>query len=267
MVGAATDRGPAVHLSTTVVELAHVAAARSADPALAPGSLVADPTALLAVAAAVIVASRQLLGLTTLGTFAPALLALAAIDAGREGLPEIGFVLALGVAVTPVLRLARLPRVARLGTTVAVLSAATIALDGEGASALPLVAVVAVVERLVELVERSGARDAARVGVLTLVAAGAAYLAATTGPVVGLAARQPLATSLAAGASAALIGCYRGLRLAELWRFRDVGAATSTETSLARWRDERPRDADGRVVELAVDDTRPGARSRRGVAA
>jgi hypothetical protein len=190
-----------------------------------------DPTALLAVAAVVVVAARQLLGTRTLGTFAPALLALTVVLTPASGHVVIGIVLAAGLVTIVPLRAARLPRVTRVGVSVALLAATTAAVPGllgleAGAQggALPLVATVAVVEKAAEALEQEGAREAVGLLVRSVLVAAAALVAVTAPPVEVLVDEEPVSVALAAGAACAVIGCYRGMRLSELWRFRRVHA-------------------------------------------
>ncbi len=125
-------------------------------PALGPAELLA----ILPLAALFIVVLRVVIGLATLGTFSPVLLALGYTQAGLTlGLMLTTAMFAFGFAAEPLLRRFRLPRVARLATLIGVvtvglltvqeLAGLTGASDSWGA-ALPVVVTAVTLERMWE---------------------------------------------------------------------------------------------------------------------
>lgn len=209
------------------------------DPAMLPGATprgTEEPAwvPLVALSAAIMVAFRTILGLPTLGTFAPVLLSLAFLSSGLGvGLLIVAVLVGGGLMLEPRMRRARLPRVARLGVMIASAASILVVLGAAGvpvandAIQMPLVATVMVIERLWEDLSASGPRRAATSGLATL-AVGCLTLAVLDGPLVGSAASTwPLLVTAIAAAAAWAAGSYRGLRVLELRRFgplHDTGA-------------------------------------------
>jgi hypothetical protein len=205
-------------------------------PALGPLQLLA----LLPLAALVIVLLRVFVGVQTLGTFSPVLLAIGYTQSGLvAGIALTVLIVAAGFVAQPLLRRLRLPRVARLAVLVCVVSVVLVALvgvagGGTGAiwgTALPVVVTAVVVEHLWETWDLDGWRDAARDAFATLAVA-LLVTALLLAPVVRhLAAAAPLALAGACAVAACLAGTYRGLRLNELLRF-DPETPTDSATAL-----------------------------------
>ncbi|MFF3755705.1 7TM domain-containing protein [Streptomyces sp. NPDC002185] len=202
-------------------------------PAIDPVSMMA----LLPLAALLIVLLRVVVGLNTLGTFSPVLLALAYAQAGLPlGVPLTLVMFALGFAAQPLLRRLHLPRVARLGVLIAVVTsgliAAQLGLGSFGLSdawgmSLPVVVTAIVTERLWEVWDLDGVRAAATGAALTMGTAVLVALLLLTPYVREVAEAVPLQLALACAVWTAVAGTYRGLRLSELFRF--APAAESRE--------------------------------------
>ncbi|MEU5922010.1 7TM domain-containing protein [Streptomyces sp. NPDC047141] len=194
-------------------------------PAIDPVSMMA----LLPLAALLIVLLRVVVGLNTLGTFSPVLLALAYAQAGLPlGVPLTLVMFALGFAAQPLLRRLHLPRVARLGVLIAVVTsgliAAQLGLGSFGLSdawgmSLPVVVTAIVTERLWEVWDLDGVRAAATGAALTMGTAVLVALLLLTPYVREVAEAVPLQLALACAVWTAVVGTYRGLRLSELFRF------------------------------------------------
>jgi len=212
--------------------LATFLSARSA--AVTPASLLA----LLPLAAVLIVLLRSVVGVPTLGTFAPILLTVSFLQVGLlPSLALTGLVIAIGLVVEPVLRRTQLPRVARLAVLIAVTSAVLQsveqvaglvgAVDSWGA-AFPLIVAAALVEKLYEEWELEGLPSAAMATLRTLGVAVVALPILVAPPVRFLATKVPIAFAVACGLWAWLAGTYRGLRLTELLRFGPTSTAATS---------------------------------------
>lgn len=213
--------------------LATFLSARSA--AVTPASLLA----LLPLAAVLIVLLRSVIGVPTLGTFAPILLTVSFLQVGIfPSLALTGLVIVLGLLVEPILRRTQLPRVARLAVLIAVTSAVLQsvgqvaglvgAVDSWGA-AFPLIVAAALVEKLYEEWELEGLSSAAMATLHTLGVAIAALPILVAPPVRFLASNVPIALALTCAMWAWLAGTYRGLRLTELLRFGPTSRSTAAE--------------------------------------
>lgn len=189
--------------------------------------------ALLPVGALVIVVLRYLVGVTTLGTFAPVLVAVAFLQAGvLPALVVMVGIIAVGLGMEPVMHRLRVPRVARLGLLIGMSSLALVLLTqslGAGASvarwgaAFPLVVAAGLVEQLWDVLEADGWRDTLLAALGTLGVAAAAIPVLLAEPVRRLGQSMPWLVVLVSMVLIAAVGRYRGLRLLELVRFR--GAA------------------------------------------
>lgn len=203
-----------------------VSAALLKVPVYGPDALLA----LVPLSAVVMVALRQVVGLSTLGTFSPVLLALAYVQSGLVlGLALTVLVLGIGLVAQPLLRRFRLPRVARLGVLVSVVATtllgltALLAISASGqawGAALPIVVAAVIVERLWEAWDVEGAATALTDAAVTLAVAALVTLLLLSPPVRVLAEAVPLRLALVSLVWAWLLGTYRGLRLSELARFR-----------------------------------------------
>jgi hypothetical protein len=198
--------------------------------ALAPTTLVA----LLPFCALLIVLLRVVVGLQTLGTFGPVLLAIGFVQSGLVvGVVLTLGLLALGMLTQVVLGPAKLPRVARLGILVGLVAAVLAGLQASSSTvgtlaswgaALPVVVTATVVERLWESWDADGFRAAAIDGAVTLaVAVGVAGLMLSP-PVRYLAEVVPIAFATACVLWTWVAGSYKGLRVTELLRFRGATA-------------------------------------------
>ncbi|MFE7510433.1 7TM domain-containing protein [Streptomyces sp. NPDC057540] len=194
-------------------------------PAIDPVSMMA----LLPLAALLIVLLRVVVGLNTLGTFSPVLLALAYAQAGLPlGVPLTLVMFALGFAAQPLLRRLHLPRVARLGVLIAVVTSGLIAaqlglgsfgLSDSWGMSLPVVVTAIVTERLWEAWDLDGVRAAVTGAALTMGTAVLVALLLLTPYVREVAEAVPLQLALVCAVWTAVAGTYRGLRLSELFRF------------------------------------------------
>lgn len=214
--------------------------------ALQTRSPVLGPTVLLALlplAALLVVVLRVVVGLSTLGTFAPVLLALGFTQAGVVvGLMLTVGLFALGFLAQPLLRRARLPRVARLGVLVCLVAASLLAVQGLGEgpaggvpvdavagqaaswAALPVVVTATIVERLWETWDLEGARASVTEAGLTLAVALLVTAVLLSPPARDVAGGAPLPLAGTCLVLIWLVGRYRGLRLTELFRFRSADA-------------------------------------------
>ncbi|MFF2198678.1 7TM domain-containing protein [Streptomyces sp. NPDC058157] len=200
-------------------------------PAIDPVSMMA----LLPLAALVIVLLRVVVGLNTLGTFSPVLLALAYAQSGLLlGVPLTLALFALGFVLQPLLRRLHLPRVARLGVLIGVVTtgliAAQLSLGGLGLSdswgmTMPVVVTAIITERLWEQWDLDGFRSAAAGAALTMGTAVLVALLLLTPYVRHLAESVPLQLAAVCAVWAVLVGTYRGLRLSELFRFAPAAKA------------------------------------------
>lgn len=199
--------------------------------ALAPTTLVA----LLPFAALVIVLLRVVVGLSTLGTFGPVLIAIGLTQSGfLTGLVLTVGLLALGFVTQLALGPAKLPRVARLGILVGVVATALASLQALSSTtgqlatwgaALPVVVTATVVERLWETWDADGVGAALLDGALTLGVAVVVALLLVSPPLRYLAESATVAFAVACVLWTWVAGSYKGLRLTELVRFQPVAQA------------------------------------------
>lgn len=141
---------------------------------------------------------------------------------------------AFGFSMQPLLRRLHLPRVARLGVLIAVVTsgliAAQLTLGGFGLSdawgmSLPVVVTAIITERLWEQWDLDGIRSAAVGAALTMGTAVLVALLLLTPHVRHLAEAVPLQLALVCAVWTAIVGTYRGLRLSELFRFAPAAKA------------------------------------------
>ncbi|WP_277960981.1 osmotic stress tolerance membrane protein RloB [Pseudomonas sp. RIT-To-2] len=178
----------------------------------------------------VILILRNLIGLQTLGTFTPVLIALAF----RE--TQLGFGIALFTVITALgltlrsylehLKLQMLPRLSVVLTFVVVLIAAIslfshkLGLErGLSVALFPMVILTMTIERLSITWEERGASHAMKVAIGTLFAASLAHLLMTVPDLVYFVFTFPAILLIMVGFMLAM-GRYRGYRLTELLRFR-----------------------------------------------
>jgi hypothetical protein len=230
--------------TAVVVALALAAAAailvavRSGGPPLVPSDLppadrqLVEFLLLLPVAALVCCVARNLIGLHTFGTFAPALLGLSFREVDS---PVGAFVLVTVLSMAWVFRrgLARLnllqvPRSAvMLSIVVALLVAFVLYSHARGRSVagalpfLPLVIVTGLVERFWTTEEEDGTAAALRTMTATLLTSAAVFLVVRAETVRLIVVDYPETLGLVIAGQLAL-GRYTGYRLTELFRFRDL---------------------------------------------
>ncbi|NWA27611.1 inactive transglutaminase family protein [Pseudomonas gingeri] len=178
----------------------------------------------------VILILRNLIGLQTLGTFTPVLIALAF----RE--TQLGFGIALFTIITALglslrsylehLKLQMLPRLSVVLTFVVVLIAAIslfshkLGLErGLSVALFPMVILTMTIERLSITWEERGANHALKVAIGTLFAASLAHLIMTVPELIYFVFTFPAILLILVGFMLAM-GRYRGYRLTELLRFK-----------------------------------------------
>ena len=178
--------------------------------------------ALLPVATAATLASRLVLGWKTIGTFAPALLALTVMQLGATD-AAAALLVAGGATLllAPILDRLALPRATRLSVNVVAVIAALVG-TGTAAgdsSAAPVVVIAIVMERTWDSVSVSGPASAIWLYATTI---GLAFaIAALVASVAGNLIELPWYTAASIGIGLnVVVGSYRGLRLTELRRFR-----------------------------------------------
>ncbi|MEO1497689.1 MAG: 7TM domain-containing protein [Planctomycetota bacterium] len=175
---------------------------------------------------------RNVVGIATFGTFAPALFAVSFVYADwATGLLVLALVLIagfLGRSLIERLRLLMVPRLSIILTTIilcVVFGVSTLEYLELTASAnavlLPLVIVTILIERVFVTVEEDGPANAARLLVGTLVVGACCYLVLAWDTVGETILVYPELHFLTIAGFVA-IGRYTGYRLTELWRFRDL---------------------------------------------
>ncbi len=209
---------------------------------------------LFPVAAMIIVIFRNLIGLTTFGTFTPALLGLAFRDwSAWPGMVAFVAVVFLGWFLRRGLdrfHLLHVPRVSvMLCLVVSLLTAFVIASHRLGletsrhVSLFPLVILAGMIERLWTLEEEDGVRASSQTLLTTL------FVAACVGLVIGRPAIGRFVTNFpeSVGLIAAammLLGRYTGYRLTELYRFRELLREPETGTAtLGSWSERESFDS------------------------
>lgn len=188
-----------------------------------------DILAFLPLGIAMVLALRLVVGVRTIGAFAPALLALTVMQVGVQATTSMFLVAGgTGLMVAPILDRLALPRQTRLAVLVATVCTALVATGAITADtvAFPLVVMAIVVERTWESIRVDGAAAAARLSAATIVVAGivAAALSVLAPYVTG---HHWLATAAIGIATNLAVGSYRGLRLTELRRFAPLLARRS----------------------------------------
>lgn len=187
---------------------------------------------LLPIGALVVVVMRNMVGVQTFGTFMPVLIAFAF----RETRLGLGIVLFSGTVAIALLlrfylerlRLLVVPRLAAVLTVVVLVMALIsvfshqLGVDRALSVALfPMVILAMTVERMSVVWEESGAGDALRQGVGSLLVAVLAYWVMTR-PLLQHVMFVFPELLLVVLAMALLMGRYTGYRLTELWRFRSI---------------------------------------------
>jgi hypothetical protein len=203
---------------------------------------------LFPVAALIIVVFRNVIGLTTFGTFTPALLGLAFRDpSGWPGmLVFIGIVLAGWFLrrLLDRLHLLQVPRVSvMLCVVVSLLAAFVVASRRLGVdptrhvSLFPLVILTGMIERLWTLEEEDGVRASLRTLFVTV------FVAAIVALVIGRQSVSQFVTSFPEcvgliAAALMLLGRYTGYRLTELYRFRELAREPVDDEPVQVWSEQ-----------------------------
>jgi hypothetical protein len=217
---------------------AAVLAARAGSPPLIPPDLppadrqLVEFLLLLPVATLVCCVIRNVIGLHTFGTFAPALLGISFRDVeSAVGVFVLVTVLSAGWLFRrglTRLNLLQVPRSAvMLSFVVALLIALVLYAHARGRSVagvlpfLPLVIVTGLVERFWTTEEEDGTAVALRTMLATLATAGAVFLVVRLDDVRDPFVEHPEALGFVIAATLVL-GRYTGYRLTELFRFRDI---------------------------------------------
>lgn len=178
----------------------------------------------------VILVLRNIIGLQTLGTFTPVLIALAFRETGLGfGICLFTIIVTLGLSVRSYLehlKLQMLPRLSVVLTFVVVLIAAIslfshkLGLEqGLSVTLFPMVILTMTIERLSITWEERGGTNAFKVGIGTLCAASLAYLVMKIPALVYFVFTFPGILLVLVGFMLAM-GRYRGYRLTELRRFK-----------------------------------------------
>ncbi|WP_143047057.1 7TM domain-containing protein [Amycolatopsis xylanica] len=238
LIGRSEMAGLQVHVGKQMLTTPEGSAAPSSVAVLltpSPSIDVESLLALLPLAALLVVIARVWIGLNTLGTFSPVLLALGYTQTGViAGLITTTAMVTVGLAAQAVLQRTQLPRVARLavlvGVVVLVLLGIRQAIGGAHAAvlvgaSLPVVVTAVIIERLWEQWDTDGWRPAATSGLLTIAFGLVAAMLMVTPGVRWLGENVPMAFAAACCVWAFVAGTYRGLRLTELLRFTPAARA------------------------------------------
>jgi hypothetical protein len=189
-----------------------------------------DLLALLPIGTALVLASRLVLGIRSVGAFAPALVAMTILQLGTGTTLWMLLVAGgTGLIAAPVLERLALPKASRLAVLVAVVCASLVATGAiqDDAMAFPLVIMAILIERTWDSARVDGPSTAIRLYVSTIaIAFVVAALLAELSPL--LLDRHWLPTAAIGMAANLIVGSYRGLRLNELRRFDPVRSAAQS---------------------------------------
>ena len=180
----------------------------------------------------ILVFLRQFIGVKTLGTFMPVLIGIAFRETALlNGLILFTVLIALGLALRFYLERLQLLLVPRLAVVVIfivmLMAGITIALTnsnqaiGLSISLFPIVILTMTIERMSIVWEESSAGEAIKQGAGSLAVAAVTYLAMTNDYVEYWMYQFPELLLVLMGLCV-LMGRYTGLRLSELWRFREL---------------------------------------------
>jgi len=180
----------------------------------------------------ILVFLRQFIGFKTLGTFMPVLIGIAFRETALiNGLLLFTTLIALGLALRFYLERLQLLLVPRLAVVVIfivmLMAGITITLTGANQaiglsiSLFPIVILTMTIERMSIVWEETSAGEAIKQGFGSLAIASIAYLAMTNNQVEYLMYQFPELLFVLMGLCV-LMGRYTGLRLSELWRFRQL---------------------------------------------
>ena len=180
----------------------------------------------------ILVFLRQFVGVKTIGTFMPVLIGIAFRETALlNGLLLFTALISLGLAMRFYLERLQLLLIPRLAVTlifiVICMSAITNLMTGANQaiglsiSLFPMVILTMTIERMSILWEESSASEAIKQGIGSLIVASVTHLAMTAGPVEYIMYNFPELLLVLMGICV-LMGRYTGLRLSEIWRFREL---------------------------------------------
>ena len=183
-----------------------------------------------------VVVFRNLVGMETFGTFMPALIAVGFRDTGlANGLLLFGLIILFGALVRQALSRLQLLHTPRLAIILSAVVLFILALTAVGVqlgmlklarvALFPMVILTLTVERFSIITEESGPVTAAKISVLTMLVASAAYLIMSWRLLQSIVITFP-ETILLVIAVYIYVGRYSGFRLAELLRFKQLLART-----------------------------------------
>lgn len=186
----------------------------------------------LPVIACIVVVFRNVIGIETFGTFAPVIVSLAFLMTGLAwGVTIFCVIVGVGTVMRSALAWFRIQLVARLAILIALVSATMAALTVGGAyfgigallnvSIFPMVIMSNVIENFTTTQVEMGTREALRLTRNTLVVCACCYLTIELGGLQSIILSFP-ETLIGVVALEVLIGKWRGLRLIEYLRFRDL---------------------------------------------
>lgn len=175
---------------------------------------------------------RNIIGIETLGTFTPVLIALAFRETGLVfGVVFFTIIVSLGLLVRAYLEQLKLQMLPRLSIVLTVVILMIIGgsmlcyklgfTKGLSITLFPMVIVTMAIERLAIAWEERGGANTFRVAVGTLLSAAGVYLVLNIRPLTYLVFTFPTIL-LVLVAAMLFLGRYRGYRLTELIRFRDL---------------------------------------------
>lgn len=176
-----------------------------------------------------VLGTRVLIGVRTVGTFAPALIALTVMQLGVQATLSMLLVAGgTGLLVAPLLERLAVPRATRLAVLVVAVAASLIASGAvdEQTVALPLVIIAIVIERTWDSARAEGPTSAVRLYAATI-GVGFAIAAVLSELSPAVLDRHWLPTAALGIVANLAVGSYRGLRLTELRRFAPVGSSTA----------------------------------------
>ncbi len=198
---------------------------------------------LFPVIATFVVILRQIIGIKAFGIYTPSMITFAFVFIGRERWTDIKYAIMIYIVVLCVgmlmrfvlkpLRLLYLPRTAINLTVVSLSILVLLALSGMMARTgfasspiFPILIIITLVEKFVTVQVEKGSRVAITLAIETLIIAliGYTIMSPTTpigNTVIGFILMHPLIILLIIPLNL-FLGKWTGLRLTELWRFRDV---------------------------------------------
>lgn len=187
---------------------------------------------MLPVVATIIALARQIIGVKGFGIYTPVIITFAFVETGlKYGLAIFILVLLTGTLMRYVLKRFRLLYLPRFAVVLTVVALVILALFAEGAyshrtglitvSIFPILIIISLVEKFVAAQMEKGPKTAVRLSVETLILSVACYCVVTWGLLQEVIFEYP-AVILGLLVLNILLGRYRGLRLSEYIRFREV---------------------------------------------